>query len=387
MRSAWLLGVLVFSVSSLAVAQEAEIDFSQPVQTPFGTFDLWEDDTSPWQEIRRLQSRIRALEHRLEEAERENVYLRRELYSLRQTQFDSRNCAEPVDREGETRLMPRTSATQDAEQSTLDEADDLQAIRQTYRQTLVQMQRDNARLQQEIEACARTEDQAGESPEEGQAMLQEIALLQSENRELLKQLAAAERALMRAMSKQAQDAGAQSEALLETASAEQETLEPAENLMSEDETKNTKQAPSPADSATSVTHALATANSIAVFDIDNTVLPLGESRVLGGVDFEKNSAALKPDALAALDVLVEVLQTNPGYALTISGHTDARGDAARNQALSQWRAKAVGDYLLSHGIAAARVSTLGEGAEKPLASNDTEAGRALNRRVEVKRLL
>jgi outer membrane protein OmpA-like peptidoglycan-associated protein len=68
--------------------------------------------------------------------------------------------------------------------------------------------------------------------------------------------------------------------------------------------------------------------------------------------------------------------------LTIEGHTDSTATAAYNQELSQRRAAAVKSYLQAGGIDAARLSTVGHGASRPVSDNDTPVGRALNRRVE-----
>ena len=70
----------------------------------------------------------------------------------------------------------------------------------------------------------------------------------------------------------------------------------------------------------------------------------------------------------------------------IQGHTDSIGDAAYNQGLSEKRAKAIMDYLASHGIASYRLSAKGYGETLPIASNDTEEGRAKNRRVQLRRI-
>jgi len=78
------------------------------------------------------------------------------------------------------------------------------------------------------------------------------------------------------------------------------------------------------------------------------------------------------------------MNDNPNIKIEISGHTDNIGSAAYNQKLSESRAKAVVDYLIEHGIDRSRLSYMGYGFEKPIAPNDTEEGRQLNRRVEFK---
>lgn len=111
-----------------------------------------------------------------------------------------------------------------------------------------------------------------------------------------------------------------------------------------------------------------------------------EGRVrLYGINFDVDSDRLRADAAPAIEQLVNALKSNPGWNVTIEGHTDSTGAAARNQQLSDLRAVAVKNALVAAGIAAGRLTTTGLGQTKPIASNDTEVGRAQNRRVEVVR--
>ena len=73
----------------------------------------------------------------------------------------------------------------------------------------------------------------------------------------------------------------------------------------------------------------------------------------------------------------------PTLAAAIAGHTDADGSDSHNQDLSERRAKSVVAWLVAHGIEASRLTPVGRGESEPIADNDTSAGRALNRRVEV----
>jgi outer membrane protein OmpA-like peptidoglycan-associated protein len=107
--------------------------------------------------------------------------------------------------------------------------------------------------------------------------------------------------------------------------------------------------------------------------------------VLKGVNFETNKAILRSDSYSALDMVVQSLYEWPEVKVEIQGHTDAIGDAAYNQDLSQRRAEAVRDYLVVKGIAADRMTAVGYGLTKPVANNKTAAGRAQNRRVELVR--
>ena len=104
---------------------------------------------------------------------------------------------------------------------------------------------------------------------------------------------------------------------------------------------------------------------------------------LGDVLFETNRADVKPGAQASLRKLADFLQQNPSRSVLIEGHTDSVGSDAYNDKLSRERAQAVANYLVSRGISGQRLIITGAGERYPIASNDTEAGRAENRRVEM----
>ncbi|MBC7775049.1 MAG: OmpA family protein [Phycisphaerae bacterium] len=104
--------------------------------------------------------------------------------------------------------------------------------------------------------------------------------------------------------------------------------------------------------------------------------------ILRNVFFETGSAALRSESLAELARLAQLLTGSPTLKIQINGHTDNVGDDAFNQTLSEARAKAVQDYLLSKSIAPERLRFRGFGESKPLESNDTPEGRARNRRTE-----
>ncbi len=104
---------------------------------------------------------------------------------------------------------------------------------------------------------------------------------------------------------------------------------------------------------------------------------------LGDVLFEFGRADVKPGAEASLRKLADFLQKSPARRILIEGHTDSIGSAAANNTLSQRRAQAVGDALQRMGVAADRVTTVGYGKDYPIAENNTDTNRALNRRVEV----
>ncbi len=104
-----------------------------------------------------------------------------------------------------------------------------------------------------------------------------------------------------------------------------------------------------------------------------------------GILFDTDSDVIKPESKPVLEDVLSLLKSEPEWKITIEGHTDATGSDAHNQALSQKRAESVAAYLRSAGIEAGRLKTVGFGESKPVADNDTELGRAQNRRVELVR--
>ena len=108
--------------------------------------------------------------------------------------------------------------------------------------------------------------------------------------------------------------------------------------------------------------------------------------VLKGVTFAFNKARLTPDAKAILDQVSASLKERPDVKVEIGGHTDSKGSDAYNLKLSDQRANAARDYLMSQGVPADQLTAKGYGEAMPIATNDTEEGRELNRRVELKRI-
>ncbi|WP_313135332.1 OmpA family protein [Paracoccus jeotgali] len=102
-----------------------------------------------------------------------------------------------------------------------------------------------------------------------------------------------------------------------------------------------------------------------------------------GLLFATDSAAVSGQAQNDLYGLARSLQQYPNSRVEIYGHTDSTGRAAYNQDLSQRRAQSVGGILTAAGVSSARLSMVGRGQTQPIASNDTEAGRQQNRRVEI----
>ncbi len=102
----------------------------------------------------------------------------------------------------------------------------------------------------------------------------------------------------------------------------------------------------------------------------------------GVLQFERAKADLTTDSTDTLKELVQVANQCPRFRIEIEGHTDAEGTDERNQRLSDRRARAVADYLIQTGVDPNRLTTVGYGATRPIADNDTAEGRARNRRIE-----
>ena len=100
------------------------------------------------------------------------------------------------------------------------------------------------------------------------------------------------------------------------------------------------------------------------------------------IQFDLGKATIKKTSYVILDQVVGLMNMYPTYSCDISGHTDNTGSTTLNQSLSEKRAKACYDYLVSKGIVASRMSNAGFGDTKPVGDNKTAAGRALNRRTE-----
>ncbi len=101
------------------------------------------------------------------------------------------------------------------------------------------------------------------------------------------------------------------------------------------------------------------------------------------VSFDTGSATIKPQMRSVLDPFANTLRDDPNARLTIIGHTDSTGSPSINDPLSVNRAQSVRDYLGGRGVAASRIEISGRGEREPVADNNSEAGRAKNRRVEI----
>jgi len=108
--------------------------------------------------------------------------------------------------------------------------------------------------------------------------------------------------------------------------------------------------------------------------------------ILLGVEFDTAKATLRPGASERLDYVVDFMTHKKSARLEISGHTDNVGNKKANKILSEKRAQTCRDYLIKKGIEASRIVTAGYGDERPIATNDTDAGRQQNRRIEATEL-
>ncbi len=124
------------------------------------------------------------------------------------------------------------------------------------------------------------------------------------------------------------------------------------------------------------------ADSTYIKDITLQPIAVNNSVTFKNVQFMLNSYELQPVSLIELNKLVELMKENVSMKVQISGHTDNTGNPANNKVLSEKRARATADYIISQGIEASRLSWKGFGESKPVAGNLDEQGRSLNRRTE-----
>lgn len=113
----------------------------------------------------------------------------------------------------------------------------------------------------------------------------------------------------------------------------------------------------------------------------------GEKVVLKNIFFDTDKFVLKDESKVEIEKLIEFMNANPRIRIEVSGHTDNVGDKKKNELLSNNRAKAVYEYLITKGILASRLSFKGYADTQPIADNKTETGKKLNRRTEFKIIL
>ena len=188
-----------------------------------------------------------------------------------------------------------------------------------------------------------------------------------------------------AAQRRAQRATAEAEAARAAAAAERAEAETAraqaERARREANQARTEAEQARADAEAALRRAQELANRVSELEAAQT--ERGLVLTLGDVLFDVGKAELKPGGLRAVDELATFLGEYPQRVVLVEGFTDSSGSDATNEALSQRRADAVRTALLARGVASSRVQTRGYGESYPKASNDTAAGRQLNRRVEV----
>ncbi len=123
-------------------------------------------------------------------------------------------------------------------------------------------------------------------------------------------------------------------------------------------------------------------NNVTQKDFKLDKVEVGAKMILKNIYFETAKATLKPESYPELNRVVRFLENNESVKIEISGHTDNRGSWSYNKKLSEDRAKSVVEYIVGHDIKRGRLKHEGYSYDKPIASNDTEEGRAKNRRVE-----
>ena len=140
-------------------------------------------------------------------------------------------------------------------------------------------------------------------------------------------------------------------------------------------------APGPAAFGIDSVQRMRTAGSGVVIERDGDELLL---TMPAGITFPINSYQIQPRFYATLDQVAQTLAAYPQTLVDVYGHTDPSGGDGINIPLSQNRAQSVATYLTQRGVASARIATQGFGSSRPIADNGTEAGRAQNRRVEIR---
>lgn len=116
----------------------------------------------------------------------------------------------------------------------------------------------------------------------------------------------------------------------------------------------------------------------------NKQVKVGEAIALNNILFDQGKDVIKPESRPELDRVVAFMKSNASAQIELSGHTSSEGDRNFNKSLSYKRVKACKDYIVNAGIAEDRLIAVGYGPDRPVASNETQAGRTQNRRVEMR---
>ena len=232
------------------------------------------------------------------------------------------------------------------------------AEREQYEQALDKLEKENSAML--IKASQLEADHARMDAEQARLLVATTAEDAQRAREEKDQAVQKEAESARAAELSAEEAG-QARRLAETRASEAEYARLEADLASQQITSLTRQ-------------------------LENLQLRETESGVvvtLGDVLFASGQTTLVEGGRSSLEEVVDLLQTEPDKKIRVEGHTDSLGDAEANLLLSELRAKAVLEALVSLGVASDRISSLGMGEDFPIASNEDEDGRARNRRVDV----
>jgi OOP family OmpA-OmpF porin len=123
--------------------------------------------------------------------------------------------------------------------------------------------------------------------------------------------------------------------------------------------------------------------NLATFLMKGSDSELPKTFVFDHLNFDTATTRLTPESNPTVTNLIAIMKCYPTMQVQLEGHTDSTGDAAANKQLSVARANAIRDLLVAGGVDTSRITTEGYGADKPIASNDTDEGRAKNRRTEL----
>src|SRR3954447_22438984 len=272
----------------------------------------------------------------------------------------------------------------------------LRTIQERERANAEAMQAEIARLRTDLTASQQTGNLSADVLAQRQADI----LARQQQLDTLRQSLEAEAAARAQRDKQEQEAIAAAQARRQQADAEAAALrQQAENAAQQAQAANVAAQQAQAAAQSAQTQLEETRRQLPQSDAETRRLRIqnelsriattrSEQRGLivtlnGGILFDTGKTALKPGAKSTLSKIAKQLQTDPSLKIAVEGHTDNVGGTAMNQTLSEKRANAVRDYLVSAGISTDHITADGKGEESPIATNKTAAGRQQNRRVEL----
>ena len=272
----------------------------------------------------------------------------------------------------------------------------LRTIQERERANAESMQAEIARLRTDLTAAQQTGNLSADVLAQRQADI----LARQQQLDTLRQSLEAEAAARAQRDKQEQEAIAAAQVRRQQADAEAAALrQQAENAAQQAQAANVAAQQAQAAAQSAQTQLEEAHRQVAQLDaearrlrIQNELARIATTRseqrglivtLNGGILFDTGKTALKPGAKSTLSKIAKQLQTDPSLKIAVEGHTDSVGGTATNQTLSEKRANAVRDYLISAGISADHITADGKGEESPIATNKTVAGRQQNRRVEL----